>query len=103
MEIEKKLSYMKIMGGLQDNEDDKVLMAYLDLAKEKLINHIYPFEKPVELEEKYVMKQIELAIILFNKRGAEGETSHNENGVNRSYQSEEKFFASIPRKVGLPK
>jgi len=103
MTIEEKLNYMKIMGGL-DSEDDDTLMVYLDLAKEELLNHIYPFgHEAVELEKRYDTKQIELALILFNQRGAEGEESHNENGVNRKYQSKEKFLASIPRKAGIPK
>lgn len=94
---------MRIMGNIGSDENDDLLMAYLNLAKDKLLNHIYPFEKDkVELESRYDTKQIELAIILFNKRGAEGEDTHNENGVNRKYISEEKFLASIPRKVGLP-
>lgn len=93
---------MKIMGDLRDEKDED-LRAYLDLAKSKLIDHIYPYEKPAELDKQYDMKQIELAIILFSKKGAEGEEHHNENGVNRKYQSEEKFFMSIPRQAGIPK
>ena len=91
------------MGNIGSDVEDNLLMAYLDLAKQKIIDHVYPYKKNVvELESKYDMKQIELAIILFDKRGAEGEEHHNENGVNRKYQSEEKFFASLPREAGLP-
>ena len=93
---------MRIMGELENEEDD-VLMAYLNLAKDKLINHIYPYKHDVvELDKCYEMKQIELAIILYSQRGAEGEEHHNENGVNRRWKSEESFLASIPRHVGLP-
>ena len=102
MTLEEKLKYMKIMGGLQGEDEDE-LTAYLDLAKSKLINHIYPYEKgKVELEPRYEMNQVELAIILFGKKGAEGEEQHNENGVNRKYQSEENYLQSIPRHAGLP-
>ena len=31
---------------------------------------------------------------LINKRGAEGETTHNENGINRAYES-----ASVPESL----
>ena len=104
MLTEEKLKYMRVLGNINEGDaDDDLLTAYLDLAKEKLLNHIYPFEKPVEVGKEYEMKQVELAIILFAKRGAEGEDSHNENGVNRKYQSEEKFLQSIPRCVGIPK
>ena len=40
------------------------------------------------------MKQIEIATYLYNKQGAEGETKHNENGVDRTYES-----ASIPESM----
>jgi hypothetical protein len=35
---------------------------------------------------KYEYKQCEIAAFLLNKRGAEGQTGHNENGTNRSYE-----------------
>ena len=104
MTIEEKVNYMKIMGNIDSDVEEDLLVAYLDLAKQKLINHIYPHRNDViDIESRYEMKQIELAIILYNKRGAEGEEQHSENGVTRKYQSEEKFLASIPRHVGIPK
>ena len=35
---------------------------------------------------KYEYRQCEIAAFLLNKRGAEGQTAHNENGVGRSYE-----------------
>ena len=32
------------------------------------------------------MTQVEVAAYLLNKRGAEGETAHSENGISRSYE-----------------
>lgn len=106
MELEEKVRLMKVLGKGSElaNEDNDTLETYLLLAEQKLLNHIYPYGKgKVELDSKYDTKQIELAIILYNQNGAEGEESHSENGVTRKYVSEEKFLASIPRKVGLPK
>ena len=105
MTLEEKTNYMRTMGGSEvEAEKETTLHAYLLLAKDKLLNHIYPYGNvPPELESRYDTKQIELAIILYNKKGAEGEDSHNENGVNRKYISEEQFLSSIPRKVGIPK
>lgn len=39
------------------------------------------------LEDKYKGLQIRVAVVLYNKIGAEGESSHNELGVNRKYES----------------
>jgi len=33
------------------------------------------------------MLQLEIATYLLNKRGAEGQTAHSENGISRSYES----------------
>lgn len=102
MTIEQKVEYMKTM--MNDTSlNDETAIVYLNLAKQKIINHIYPFDNSVEIPDKYDYQQIELAIVLFNQRGVEGESSHSENGVSRSYNSVEKILNSIPRYAGLPK
>ena len=103
MTIEQKVNVMQTMMNDISLEED-VAIVYLDLAKQKLINHIYPFDlEQTELPSRYDMKQIELAIVLFNKRGAEGEEKHDENGVARIYENERKILASIPKCAGIPK
>lgn len=48
----------------------------------------FPFrEWPEELEEQYLDLQYRIAMDLFNKAGAEGETAHSENGISRTYES----------------
>ena len=103
MTIEQKVEYMKTMMSDTSLEDETAIV-YLNLAKQKLINHIYPFDIKVdELDERYDYQQIELAIVLYNERGAEGEDEHDENGVKRRYRSEKSILASIPKYAGLPK
>ena len=47
----------------------------------------YPFDDTIkEVPERYHMTQVEIAAYLLNKRGAEGETAHSENGISRSYE-----------------
>ena len=61
---------------------------YLSLAKEKMLMRLYPFnDMQTVLPEKYDATQCELASRLFLRKGGEGESSHNENGVSRSYGS----------------
>lgn len=79
---------------LTGETDDNILLTFLDIAAEKVLAKCYPFRR--ENDEKsvparYHNTQLEIAVYLLNKRGAEGETAHNENGVNRSYES-----ASVP-------
>lgn len=81
-EMEKRLMI------LTGEEDDDILLTYLDVAAQKILNKCYPFRtNETEVPEKYQLLQIEIAVYLLNKRGAEGETVHNENGINRTYES----------------
>lgn len=80
-----KLSHLKVMSG---EDDETVLRTFLELAGQKVISRAYPFHKNItQVPEKYEMNQIEIACYLINKQGAEGQVSHNENGINRTYES----------------
>lgn len=39
------------------------------------------------MESQFADLQIEIAVFLYNKLGSEGETSHSENGVSRTYEN----------------
>ena len=86
-----KLSLLRVMVG-QPNTDvnwtDNVLISYLKIAGEKIIQRAYPYDDTVtEVPRRYGVLQCEIALYLLNKRGAEGQTAHSENGVNRTYES----------------
>lgn len=67
---------------------DVELEDMLESAKAVILSRRYPFGNPPDyIEPKYYDLQIRIAVEMFNKRGAEGETAHSENGVNRSYSS----------------
>ena len=79
-----------MMGG--DEEDSGVLEVFLEIAKQKILNRMYQFETDMEYEnlevpDKYAMTQLNIAIYMLNKRGAEGEIQHIENGIHRNYGS----------------
>lgn len=60
----------------------------LDSAAAVINNRRYPFgDIPDEIEKRYYDLQLRIAADLFSKEGAEGQTSHSENGVSRSYSS----------------
>lgn len=86
-----KLSLLRAMVGQPANSEnwsDDVLISYLKIAGEKVINRAYPYDDTVtEVPRRYGALQCEIAAYLLNKRGAEGEISHSENGVNRTYGS----------------
>lgn len=84
---------------------DVELEDILESAKAVILSRRFPFgEWPNEVEDKYKDLQIRIAVEMFNKRGAEGEISHTENGVSRSYASanvSEDLLKEITPKAGV--
>lgn len=81
-----KLAVLKGMVGGSDT--DEVLSAYLTLAGGKILAKAYPYNSEVtEVPSQYHYLQIEIAAYMLNKRGAEGQTSHTENGITRQYEN----------------
>lgn len=98
-----KLKLLKAMVGESDTEE--VLLAYLNIAGDKIINRAYPFgTDEVEVPKRYEFLQCEIAAYLLNKRGAEGQVSHSENGISRSYESAdvpESMLGAVTPMVGV--
>jgi hypothetical protein len=79
-----KLTMLKAMTG---EKDESVLSTYLSIAGNKILKRAYPFNSTVTVvPDRYAYNQVEIAAYLVNKRGAEGETAHSENGISRSYE-----------------
>jgi len=86
MTEDEKLTALRAMIGGSDTDD--VLSTYLLIAGKKIIARAYPFDNTVkDVPTEYEMLQLEIAAYLLNKRGAEGQTSHSENGISRSYEN----------------
>ncbi len=98
-----KLQLLKAMVGESDTEE--VLLAYLNIAGRKIINRAYPYgTDETEVPTRYDFLQCEIAAYLLNKRGAEGQTSHSENGISRSYESAdvpESLLGAVTPMVGV--
>ena len=98
-----KLQLLKAMVGESDTEE--VLLAYLNIAGNKIINRAYPYDPEVtEVPNRYAFLQCEIAAYLLNKRGAEGQTGHSENGISRSYESAdvpESLLGAVTPTVGV--
>ena len=78
-----------------DEIDRGILEVYMELAGHKILNRMYQFPEfwedyeGLEVPDRYVMAQLNIAVYLINKRGAEGEIQHIENGIHRNYWSSE--------------
>ena len=90
---------------ITEKVSDVELEDILESAKAVILSRRFPFgEHPEEIEPKYKDLQIRIAVEMFNKRGAEGETAHSENGVSRSYASanvSEDLLKEITPKAGV--
>ena len=90
---------------ITENVTDAELEDILESAKAVILSRRFPFgEHPEEIESKYKDLQIRIAVEMFSKRGAEGETAHSENGVSRSYASanvSEDLLREITPKAGV--
>lgn len=77
----------------------------LETAKSAINARRYPFgDVPEELEKRYENLQIRIAVELYNKQGAEGETSHSENGISRGYSAawiSEELLNEVTPKAGI--
>lgn len=73
--------------------DEDLLEDLLFSAKIAILNRRYPYKQinyacaeNIELEGQYDDLQFRIALDLYNKQGAEGETEHTANGIKRVYE-----------------
>ena len=67
--------------------DSEVVTAYLALAKQIVFEKAFPFGKwPEVMPAQYDGVHVEITVYLINKRGAEGEIVHLENGISRHWE-----------------
>lgn len=86
MTDQEKLAALRSMVG--DRDADSVLLTYLNLAGKKIITKAYPYKSDVtDVPSQYEYLQIEIAAYMMNKRGAEGQVTHTENGLQRQYEN----------------
>ena len=82
-----KIALVKTMTG---ETDEDVISTYLAVAGNKVCRLAYPFDADVTtVPERYAYNQVEITVFLLNKRGAEGETAHGENGITRTYGTDD--------------
>lgn len=83
-----KLEKLRLMLDPSDTTSDAIANAFLTAAEKAVIQIVFPYGDGTEvMPTKYEYEQIEIAAYFLNKRGAEGELSHSEGGVNRSFET----------------
>jgi hypothetical protein len=106
MTKEDKIAYIRNIGDFTEKDDngkyvdsDEVISAFLTKAETEIMNRAYPYgyDEEMDFPTKYEILSCDIVIFLMNKRGAEGEIDHSENGISRSYMS-----AHIPEDMLTP-
>lgn len=87
---------------------DSLVDYYLEAAKREIVSRLYPYADAqwADVPEKHHARAVDIAVYLVNRRGAEGETRHVENGVTHEYESAgipKSFFYGLVPYVGVPK
>lgn len=86
-----KLAYIKTSVGITDGAQDVLIETYLDMAAQEIIHWKYSLvgipsgNAGVDPEDEIV--QIHAVIAGYNMRGAENQTSHNENQIYRTFDA----------------
>ncbi len=88
MTIGQKITMLRAMMDGAKGDSDGVLEVYRQLADGAILNRMYPFKDDYDglsVPDRYVPIQLKIANYWLNKRGAEGEIQHIENGIHRNY------------------
>ena len=87
------LSVQRELASQGDTLTDAEAVQLVSAAERHVLKHLYPFDdSQTEVPVRYFDNVHDIAVYLWGRRGAEGELSHDENGIKRTYAD-----AYIPR------
>ena len=88
MTNEVKIEKLKVLIS-PDTASDELLSYLLEQSEGIILNRRYPFGAPegATLSPFHEQIQLRIALELFAKMGAEGQTMHTENGVSRTWEA----------------
>ena len=88
MTNEVKIEKLKVLIA-PDAASDELLSYLLEQSEGIILNRRYPFGAPegATLSAMHEQIQMRIAVELFSKMGAEGQTEHAENGITRKWEA----------------
>lgn len=91
MTMADKLDMVMTLLGLSGDRDETLLGVYLTAAEREILawRYSYSGSKPEEVPPEYEMTQIYAVIAGYSHAGAEGQLSHSENGISRTFRHED--------------
>lgn len=87
MTSDEKLDMLSVLLNPSNEEADK-LEVYLQMAEKEILawRYSYASQKPDAVPEEYEMTQVHAVIAGFSISGAENQSQHSENGINRMFK-----------------
>ena len=89
--LEDMLTYL---GDDVSESDVPVILILIRRAVNKVCAKRYPFGY-TEDERNVAVERYQAAIYYWAKQGADGESSHSENSISRSYESEDSLYYDV--------
>ena len=88
MTNEQKIARLEVLIS-PDTASDDLLSYLLEQSEGIILNRRYPFGAPegASLSPLHEQIQLRIAVELFNKMGADGQLTHTENGVMRTWEA----------------
>lgn len=90
MQNDEKLRMVRSLIGFSEEEtaDDARINAYLSAAAKEIMAWRYSYDAsaaPKDVPDGYEMTQIMAVVVGYSQSGAEGQATHSENGISRTF------------------
>lgn len=92
---------------IADPRYDDIAPMYLRYAQEAVVARLWPFDESKTIDDipdRFTDRTVQIALYMLNKRGAEGELRHSENGTTHEWESSnipESFFYGMVPNAGV--
>lgn len=87
-----KLERLKTLLDIAGSDQDDVLSVYLDFARDEILSWLYSGKTPedvMDVPKQYEPTQLMACVAGLSMKGAEGQISHSENSISRSWKYED--------------
>ena len=90
MTDEEKLNLVKSILTLDDSSEDEHIRAYLTVSEREILDWRFSYlsedRRPEEVPPEYEMTQVYAVVAGYSQSGAENQTAHTENGIQRTFR-----------------
>lgn len=92
MTADEKLFRLKVLLKITDIAQDAELSVLLDFVKDEILGWMYSGAIPTDVTDvppQYESTQVMACVFAYGQSGADGQLTHSENGISRSWKHED--------------